>query len=391
MAPEHATLSDSVEAMLARARDATGIDIVDEEALEPLTVFCEAVDRDGKLSSRGAVALDEYLQRSLVNRLRMLRDFRRHPGIRAQSLRPPVIVCGVLRTGSTKTHKLLAASGDFNWLSLWMSLNPALVSGDRGESPQPRIEDTERFIALYDKHSPEMKFIHELGAREPEEESFALVHSLRTPCLTGVVEAPAYLAWLMKGGVAPQFEFLADVLRYLQWQGLADPDKRWLLKSPFYSGLEPMVQKVFPGASLIMTHRHPAVTVPSTCSLFACCRKPYTDAGVDAHAVLAGLAQSLQMHLQHRALMPMDAFLDIHYRSIVAEPEQTVRRIYTHCGVPLSGQALARMLEWNARSPQHRSGRHHYSLEGFGLSAGEVEMAFGDYIRFLDRRFPGQT
>jgi hypothetical protein len=387
---EFARIPGSVDTMLAKAREITGIDIVDESAIEPLTVFSNSVNQDGKLSPQGAVDIERFILRSLVNRLRMLRDFQHHPEIRQQPLKPPIVICGVTRTGSTKTHKLLAASGDFNWLSLWKSLNPALVSGDRDESPQQRIQDAEKFAAWYAERAPEMKYIHQLNAHEPEEETFSLVHSLRTPVLTGMVEAPGYVAWLMNGGVVPQFEFLADVLRYLQWQGLADPNKRWLLKSPFYSGLEPLLQEIFPGAHLLMTHRHPSVTIPSTCSLFRCFRKPYTEAGIDAQAVLGGVAQSTQMHLLNRAQMPEGSFFDIHFRDIVAQPEKVVHSLYEHCGVSLTDQALARMLEWEQQNPQNQHGRHNYSAEHFGLSTGQIDAAFAEYIRFLHQRFPGQ-
>lgn len=383
-----ARLPCDVDAMLAEARTATGIDRVDETAAEPLRIFCESVNHDGRLTVRGAIDLDRFLHRVLVNRLRMQRDFERHPEIREQPLEPPIIICGVNRTGSTKTHRMLSASGDFNWLPLWQGLNPALVGGDRHESPEPRVRDAERFAAWYAERAPEMPSIHELDAHEPEEETFVLVNSLCSPVLTGMVEAPAYIAWLMAGGAAPQFTFLADVLRYLQWQGLADPGKRWLLKSPFYSGLESQLLQVFPGARLIMTHRHPSVTVPSTCSLFACFRKPYTDASIDARAVLMGLAIPTQLHLQFRQTLPEDAFLDLHFRDIVADPEPLVRAVYAHCGQALTRLSLERVLQWDRDHPQNRHGRHRYSLQSFGLAEADIDTAFADYLHFLARRFP---
>lgn len=385
-----ASIPSSVDEMLARARASTGIDLIDEQAVEPLTVFCASANRDGKLSQQGARDIEAFLHRSLVNRLRMQRDFLKHPEIREQRLRPPIIVCGVTRTGSTKTQKLLAATGDFNWLPFWRSLNPALISGDRGESPCARIEDAEQFAGFYTERAPEIRHIHELIAEEPEEETFSLVHSLRTPVLTGMVEAPGYIDWLMAGGAEPQFDFLADVLRYLQWQGFADPNKRWVLKSPFYSGLEPPLLKVFPGAHLVMTHRHPSVTVPSTCSLFSCFRKPYTEVEIDAQAVLMGLAYPTQLHLQHRQQLPPGTFLDIHFRDIVADPAAVVRRIYEHSAVECSDKALANVVDWDRRNPQNKHGQHRYSLESYGLNSAQVDAAFADYLQFLDETFPGQ-
>src|SRR3546814_4923922 len=81
------------------------------------------------------------LLRSLVNRLRMLRDFAAHPEIREQSVREPIFVAGYLRTGSTKLVRMLAASGDFNDLPLWKARNPSSITGIPGEDPGARIAD----------------------------------------------------------------------------------------------------------------------------------------------------------------------------------------------------------------------------------------------------------
>jgi Sulfotransferase family len=374
----------SAEELMARARAETGIDLEDTAALEPLTVYVDSVNRDGRLDEPGAGFMEQWILRSLHNRLRMLRDFAAHPEIHDEVIKAPVFVCGSTRTGSTKCQKLLAATGDFNYLTFWKSLNPSLVTGDRQESPDARIKDADAYVEWFDRESPNAKLIHIIRTHEPEEESFVLAHSLTTPVITGMAEVPSYIQWLMTRDISPQFEFLRDVLKYLQWQGYADPEKRWLLKSPFYAGLEPILLKVFPDAQLLMTHRNPLETMPSTCSLFTSYRQPYSKVKINSQAVVQGSAFPLNMHLDVRKNRPDIKFHDIHYLEIIKSGEKAIARIYDFLHMPLSDKARENVLHWEQNNPIHKKGKHQYSLEEFNLTEEMVTESFAGYMELLD-------
>ena len=143
-------LQMSADQMLARAREMTGIDIIDAEAVEPFRILHVSYNTDACLHEQGALAIEKKLVRLLCNRLRMQRDFARHPEIAEVQITNPVFVYGQLRSGTTKIQKLLAASGDFHYLPFWQTYNPSLISGSKTESPQPRIEEAEAFIRWFD-------------------------------------------------------------------------------------------------------------------------------------------------------------------------------------------------------------------------------------------------
>ncbi|MEJ2459066.1 MAG: hypothetical protein P8Y58_13385, partial [Novosphingobium sp.] len=123
-------LALTVDQLLAKARDITGIDIIDDDAVEPLTAMVKSLNEESKLHAAGARAMQHRLLRLLCNRLRMQRDFKAHPEIGQQVIQAPIVICGMGRTGSTKLQKLLANSGDVNWLPYWQVHNPSLISGD---------------------------------------------------------------------------------------------------------------------------------------------------------------------------------------------------------------------------------------------------------------------
>ena len=95
-------LSLSVQQLLAKAREITGIDIVDDDVVEPLTAMVKSLNEESNLHAAGARAMESRLLRLLCNRLRMQRDFKAHPEIADQPVRAPIVICGMARTGSTK-------------------------------------------------------------------------------------------------------------------------------------------------------------------------------------------------------------------------------------------------------------------------------------------------
>jgi hypothetical protein len=123
---------------------------------------------DAMLHDAGVGNWKTMLLRILCNRLRMQRDFAAHPEIADQRIAAPVICIGMPRTGSTKLQKLLANSGDFNWLPLWQAYNPSSFTGVSGESTEARIADTDAFVDCMNRYSPELRSGHDYSTHEPE-------------------------------------------------------------------------------------------------------------------------------------------------------------------------------------------------------------------------------
>ena len=77
----------SVDELMAESRKVAGVDVVDDTVVEPLTVLHRALSKErAGLDAEGARAFERKLVRLLANRLRMQRDFRRHPEIAEQTI-----------------------------------------------------------------------------------------------------------------------------------------------------------------------------------------------------------------------------------------------------------------------------------------------------------------
>lgn len=381
----------SVDQLMAKSRELAGVDIVDEEIVEPLSIIHRALDEEAQLDEEGAKAHTNKLLRLLTNRLRMKRDFLHHPEIRDQKIKGPLVIMGMPRTGTTKTQKVLAYSGDFNWLSYWESFNWASISGEPNENTETRIAEADEYCRWIDSRSPDAKLAHSFEALEPEEDTVLSEGSFTTISFLGYANIPSYARWVMGQPPSIMFEFMHDVLKYLQWQGLADPNKTWLLKSPAYNGLELEILKVFPDAKLVTTHRSPLKTLPSLYKFKSSLLKAFTgvdrtqepnsqSAAIAVEAISQGIKQS-QLLRQENPNLPV---IDLRFEAITTDFPRVAEKIYAHAGLELTEKSLQRMREWEEENAMHKYGSFKYSLEEFALSEELVREKMSDYFKLLD-------
>ncbi len=377
-------LTLSVEQLMAQARALSGIDLIDEEAIEPLTVLHRALNEEALLDAEGARAYEAKFVRLLTNRLRMKRDFLRHPEIAEQEIKGPLVIMGVARSGTTKLHKALGASGDFNVLTFWENFNWASVSGEPNESVDTRIAEAEEFCRWFDRRSPETKLGHHVQAHDPEEEGPLSEGCLIAPSFIGYAEMPSYAAWLADKPRSIFFSFLRDVLKYLQWQGLADPALPWLLKSPNYNGHEAAIREIFPDARFVVANRSPIETLASMCKLVSCFRQAYGQPTADNDLIIEGNYRGMDAHLANRRAHPALPMLDLRFKDIVSNLPAVLERVYRHAGIALTPAARARVLAWDAENTMHKLGGFQYSLADAGLEETVIRERMRDYFDHLE-------
>lgn len=380
----HYPIELSVEQLMARSREIAGVDLVDDEIVEPLTILHRAYCEEAQLHAEGAAQHTRNLLRLLINRLWMKRDFRRHPEILDQPLKGPLVIMGVARSGTTKLQKVLAASGDFNWLSFWQNFNWASRTGVPGEPVAERIAEADAFCRWYDAISPETKLGHSFEALEPEEESVISVGSFVAPTFLGYAEIPGYAQWLAGKSPAIGLGFLRDCLKYLQWQGLASADRPWLLKSPNYNGLELEILKAFPNARIVVAHRSPLKTLTSMGKLIQCFRRAYSDVAPDLGMLVEHNILNMGAHLANRRAHPELPLLDIRFEDTVGALGGVLERVYAHANLALSEASLARMLQWDRDNAMHKQGEFKYSLAELGLEEAVIRERMSDYFELLD-------
>jgi hypothetical protein len=290
------------------------------------------------------------------------------------------VVVGLPRTGTTLLHTLLGCDPAALVLPFWQLRRPYPI-------PRRRLDRTTRIMraaamaSLARSMVPRLGDIHPVAALRPEEDVFLFCD---TGMLAVPVTAPGYLGWLQATDPTPGYQ---TYRRHLQALVADRPGRRPVLKSPFHLGrLEALLAEV-PEATVVWTHRDPAVALASWCSLAAVLASAAGDQ-VDLAALgrrwLGFWATELDRALAARSTADPARVHDVGYQALVADPLGEVERLYTRLGLELSGGARERMRRWIGRHHHRRRGRpHRYSLADFGLDPAEVDRRFARYREWV--------
>ena len=74
-------------------------------------------------------------------------------------------------------------------------------------------------------------------------------------------------------------------------------------------------------------------------------------------------------------------FHDVLYPDLLADPMGTIAKLYRAFGLELSTETAHRMKRYLKENPQHKHGKHHYSLEEFGLDEQKIKEQYGPYCK----------
>lgn len=352
---------------------------------EPLTVLTDSYSA-AELNDIGVHILRSGLIHSLRMRLRAQEWIRRHPEISAEKIVAPIVVVGMMRSGTTLLQRLLAADSRFHCAYGWevVEVAPKLDYGfDAREDP--RIAISENREATSRELAPELFSIHPMYAREPEEEIVFLSDAFLSHVPESGAHVPHYRSWIDGQDFTPAYAYLHRMLQFLQWQKRQSgrTAQRWVLKSPAHLGYLDTLRAQFPDLHVVHMHRDPKDTIASGASLNATLHAMHADA-VDRHRVGAEWLQRMGW-TNNRAMATRAAWTDeasrctdIEFADAVADPIGQVARVYDAIGVSLTYEAESAMRRWLGERPREAS-RPAYAPGDFGLSDGQIDELFAAY------------
>jgi hypothetical protein len=370
----------SEPALIAEACRREGLEDFGEQSFRAgLRELLGAIEAEAHLTPVGRWITRKRLVGMLRNRLRAERLFREHPEILELEITPPVVISGMQRTGTTLLHRLLAADPETRALSAWEALNPAPLQGWRMGGPDPRIRTarlSQRALALM---APDFFAVHPVEAEAPEEDVLLLDYSFLSTVPEATLRVPSFSRWLEQQDVLPAYRYLKKLLQLLQWQRSG---KRWVLKSPHHLEYLDALLEVFPEARIVHTHRDPAVTQASFCSMIAHGRGVFSD-HVDPHEIgqewLRKVGRLVRRALDTRRRRGDGLFVDVYYRDLMKDPIAQIERIYEFAGIPLTPEARELIEDARRVNFRNRYGIHRYRLEDFGLTRKQVAEEYSEY------------
>jgi hypothetical protein len=352
------------------------------ETLAALDALLRSVQEDAELSFSGRIAAQMDCLRMAGQHLRIEQAIRNTPEILDTQIPSPIFLIGWMRTGTTFVHRLLAQDPDTRTMPYWESMYPVPPSTGEDE----RATELARVLKQLEGISPNYEAIHPMGAQEPEECVALFTNIFRTLQYNVQYRVPGYVEWLQ--GQDPRIAY-GQYRQQLQLvQHYRPHGTRFALKDPTHSVFLPTILELFPDARFVFTHRDPATTISSLCSLYAYTRALFSE-DIDPHALGPELMNSYLPGSLERALeivdgLPQGRVAHVRHVDVRRDPIATMAQAYRDIGMELSDAASAAMqgmLDAESRKPRDV---HIHSPEGFGLTGEGIRERLADYCQRFD-------
>lgn len=224
-----------------------------------------------------------------------------------------------------------------------------------------------------------MPKIHNLDPTGPEECQWLFAILFMDPYFAIRMRIPNYYLWLINQNHERAYAEYHDMLRLL---GRHFSYQYWVLKAPRHLIFLDALLKEFPDACIVWPHRDLTKVIPSLCSMGHCMKQGLCD-----NLELARIGEDVRHFIREmleRAMAVRDTasarrFYDLQYNDLVANPAAEVRKIYDYFGLPFPVGLEQRVKSWLGSNPEHKYGRHNYSMEQFGLHGGKIRKEFAHY------------
>jgi hypothetical protein len=295
--------------------------------------FARSLWRHGGFSHRSCVQVAIILASALL----------RWPGCTVEALRvarrvavvsfdpPPVFIVGHWRSGTTLLHNLMSRDPAFCFPTIVDALRPYDFY------PNPFDFITRGILLRFLPPTRPMDEVR-LDPDLPQEEEFALA-TMGAPSFFNCFYFPKHMSRVF----AEEVLFASgsdDVLRlwrdnltyYLAKLAALNPGRRLLLKNPAHSARIPQLLALFPGAKFIHIHRDPSAVFQSTRRLYhrmlpLLALQDYQLADIDSH-ILWAYPEVMGRLLDSLAELPPGHAIAVRYDELVADPANTLKRIY---------------------------------------------------------------
>ncbi|MCA9660154.1 MAG: sulfotransferase [Myxococcales bacterium] len=355
----------------AAARRAGVDDFADGAHREGLAALIEAADSSA-LNTIGRLHMASLLTQVLATRLRLIQARRDRPAIDRGPALPPILVCGLPRSGTTFLHRLLAEREDARPLPLWELMEPI-----PGPGPDRRLAEAEaRMRRLAALSTANLDAQHLMRAELPDE----CGHLFKCTMYSSIFwQAPlySYLEWYLGADTRAPYRDYRALL------GLLDrPGRRLVLKDPFHARHLSSLFAVLPEALVVQTHRDPLEVLPSFHKLTTSVHRLFTARPDTARAVELNtrwLADLVERSAADRAALPERRVCDVRYRDLVADPVGVVARIHAAFDLEFSPALAARLERFVAANGQRKYGANPYTLEQFGQRREAIAERFATY------------
>ncbi len=383
-----ATEPIDLDQLVDEARRSTGLEDFGEGSWrEGAERLVDELNDGAALHELGAVIASAEITGYLSNRLRIIDWTTRHPDITQRDVRPPIVILGQPRTGTTILFGVLAQDPANRVPLTWEVDQPWPPPDTATYESDPRIAEVQANLESTELLIPGFMGMHAVGARLGQECVRITGGDFRSMIFSTQYRVPEYQRWLLHDAdMGPAYRYHRLFLQYLQSEHRAE---RWVIKSPAHLWAVDSMMCEYPDALVVNTHRDPLRVVCSLASLIDLLRRLASD-DVSIAAVAAEWFDDVAVGLDRAVaarrdgLIPEQQAVDVFFGDFLADPMAVVYEIYDRLGIELTTEADRRMRSFLADNPQEKHGGHRYSFADTGLDAGALRERMRPYQEFFD-------
>ncbi len=352
--------------------------------LEGLRRLLYSYDHEARFHRTGRIVAAYQTVGLLTTRLQLHRWFEMIPSSAEHRIERPIVITGMVRTGSTALHYLMGANPDMQCLQYWLGLHPQprpprAYWGAATDFQHARIE----LDMMYRAGKNMLEAIHHMTAEGPDESGRVLGLGFSDDRFEVVSTVPTYSEWYAN---TVHRETYALHRRTMQLIGHYTPETRWLFKYPVHMRNLRALLEVYPDACVIWTHRDPADVLPSYVSLCAHFQSLFEREPERARIALEQMeawAKAVELGMELREGRESQ-FHDIYFADFMRDPIGEVENAYKRFDQPLAEPARSALVDWNSRHKPGQFGTHDYARDDFGLLPGQIRDRYAAYLE----RFP---
>jgi hypothetical protein len=366
------------------ARIAGSDDFGDPSYLEGLRILLAAYDAEARFNDYGRAAARRMVLDTLVKRLRAEEQWAAAPEVLGHEIQAPIVICGLVRTGSTALHYLMGQDPEVQPLQYWLACNPQPRPARSEWAANPDFQRAKAEIDAMYEADASLKAVHFMMPDGPEECRHLLMQEFTDDGFEVNNHVPSYSEWYQQADMLMSYRRHRDLLKLI---GSTDTRRPWLLKYPVHVRFLRTFLEIYPDACIVQTHRDPLAVFPSYVSLisgFRALNESPIDKPEIARRQLELWATGLEDAIDLRRKRDASQFYDVHFSDFVSDPVGTVRSIYSHFGRSLSDAGELALQAWQEQNPQHKHGRHEYTREALeiGITNQVILDRFGEYMDY---------
>jgi Sulfotransferase family len=355
--------------------------------VERLDLWCQCVKEDAYLSPISHAGLWTMFVRYAADRLRIEDMCKRHPEILDIKIDRPIIVAGPPRSGTTHLLGLLSADSRLRSLPWWEAIAPVPTEADAptAEDSNPRWTRADAGWQQQDAMMPLFKYMHEFSPDHISEDIELQALDFSSYLLEWMALVPKWRDYYLSHDQSGTYAYLKKGLQVLTF---LKGTNRWVIKCPQHMEQLPVLQKTFPDATYVITHRDPVGSIRSTLSMWLYAARilrtridPEEPKGywIDRYKTL--LSRCVRDH----GCLPPEQTVDVFFHQWIKDPDVILEEIYRKADIPLDAETLSTLHKYHADNDPGVKGRVVFNLErDFDMTADEIRKDF----QFYFDRFP---